>query len=593
MPPFTIAVHGGAGVISSAVERHGVHAYTSALAAALEAGRAILASGGAALDAVEAAVCVLEDCELFNAGRGSVFCEDGTHRMEASMQDGRTCAAGAVLGLRTTRHPIKGARAVMDRTRHVALADCDAWLAQQGLEQQPAGWFDTAERLQQLADAKREDVVSQDHGSGSRGTDCEPPPTGEPPLRTGTVGAVAVDSHGHLAAATSTGGMTNKMVGRIGDSPVIGAGTHASAFCAVSGTGRGEQFLRHAVCGAIGTRVAMGVSLDAACDELVHRALAPGDGGVIAVDASGNLAMPFNTKGMFRGFVREGDASAHVAVFEEAPAPVGAASPPSPAEATPPPPPTPPTPPTPPPSMTPSLELIVGSQNYSSWSLRPWIALRNGGIPFTTRVVQVFGKGVNFAVHGGYSPSGLVPVLNDVHAKLTVWDSLAIVEYAHELFPSAGIWPLDRAARARARCLAAEMHSGFGPLRAACPMNIKHRSVPDVTVTARLAEDVVSNIRRIEDIWATARRDFGCQAAGMEAGPYLFGRFSAADAFFSPVVWRFCSYGIVLSDPLAVAYFEAMLADPGMLEWEAAALAEEAKGLANPHYDEFAKQVGK
>lgn len=312
--PFALAIHGGAGVIATAVKRHGEAAYLSALHEALDAGKAILAGGGKAMDAVEAAVSVLEDSTLFNAGRGSVFCEDGTHRMEASVQDGRTRAAGAVLGLQTTRHPISAARAVMERTRHVALASCDAWCAQQGLEQQPVDWFDTSDRLEQLEAARKSDAVRLDH-------EDEAPPGS----KMGTVGAVALDVEGNLAAATSTGGMTNKMVGRVGDTPVIGAGTHACRHCAVSGTGRGEQFLRHAVAGAIGTRVAMGTSLQAACAALVHHTLEPGDGGVIAIDSRGNIEMPFNTPGMFRGWVRDGEGEAdgkpQVAIYTAPPPP--------------------------------------------------------------------------------------------------------------------------------------------------------------------------------------------------------------------------------------------------------------------------------
>ena len=303
MPGWTLVVHGGAGVIASAVARHGAEAYLCALREALDAGRHILAAGGSALDAVEVAVRVLEDSPLFNAGRGSVFAADGTHRMEASLQDGRTRQAGAVLSLQTTRNPISGARAVMERTRHVALADADAWLEQQGLEQQDASWFDVDIRREQLLAARAADEVTLDH-------------TQAPDVRTGTVGAVALDASGGLAAATSTGGMTNKMPGRVGDTPVIGAGTHACAACAVSGTGVGEQFLRHGVAGAVGVRVACGHSLASACDELVHRTLDEGDGGVIAVDASGAIALPFNTPGMFRGWVREGG-EPHVAVWRD------------------------------------------------------------------------------------------------------------------------------------------------------------------------------------------------------------------------------------------------------------------------------------
>ena len=347
--PFALAVHGGAGVVTAAVQRHGESAYMAALSDSLDAGRRILACGGSATDAVEAAVRVLEDCELFNAGRGSVFCDDGTHRMEASLQEGHTRQAGAVIGLQTTRHPISGARAVMERTRHVALADCDAWLAEQGLEQRPSSWFDTDERYRQLEAARIADVVRLDH----EGSDTSSS-TGKDASRTGTVGAVAVDVHGHLAAATSTGGMTNKMVGRVGDTPVIGAGTHACARCAVSGTGRGEQFLRHEVAGAIGTRVATGASLQAACAELVHHTLDAGDGGVIAVNSAGEIAMPFNTPGMFRGWVREVEGEAHTvshtAVWRDvpsAPQPLAAAHPASASVAITPSPPSPPSPPMP------------------------------------------------------------------------------------------------------------------------------------------------------------------------------------------------------------------------------------------------------
>ena len=298
MAPYTLVVHGGAGVIDAAVRRHGEAAYLDTLREALDAGGRLLGQGSSALDAVEAAVRVLEDSPLFNAGRGSVFCADGTHAMEASLQDGRTRGAGAVIGLRTTRYPVSGARAVMERTPHVTLFDCDAWLLEQGLEQKPAAWFDVAERQEQLEAAKAADAVRLDHADDDAAVGGG---------RMGTVGAVALDARGGLAAATSTGGMTNKMAGRVGDSPVIGAGTHACAACAVSCTGKGEAFLRHAVAASIGTRVAAcGASLHDACDALVHGVLARGDGGVIGVDARGEVAMPFSTRGMFRGVLREG-----------------------------------------------------------------------------------------------------------------------------------------------------------------------------------------------------------------------------------------------------------------------------------------------
>ena len=294
---FVLAVHGGAGVIKETVASIGEQPYRQKLNEALEAGHSILTVGGTSLDAVEAAVKVLEDSELFNAGRGSVFAADGTHEMEASIVQGHTRRAGAVYGLRTTRHPVSAARVVMERSPHVMLGPAsERWLGAAGLEQQDASWFGTDVRRRQLAQAKRREAA----GGAAMSLDHES--LEDEGARKGTVGAVALDMHGDLAAATSTGGMTNKWAGRVGDSPIIGAGTHACTACAVSCTGRGEQFLRHSVAAAVGTLVASGVPLPTACERLIHHTLSPDDGGLVAIDSRGTLSMPFSTTGMFRGW---------------------------------------------------------------------------------------------------------------------------------------------------------------------------------------------------------------------------------------------------------------------------------------------------
>jgi len=217
-------------------------------------------------------------------------------------------------------------------------------------------------------------------------------------------------------------------------------------------------------------------------------------------------------------------------------------------------------------------ELYIGNKNYSSWSLRPWLLLRHFGISFVERNVQVAGRGAH-AGHRRYSDNGLVPCLH--HDDFRVWDSLAIAEYLAERHP--GLWPDDPQARARARCVSAEMHSGFAPLRQAMPMNVKLR------LRGRAAEpEVQANIDRIVEIWSEARNDF----AGAE-GSWLYGRFSIADAMFAPVVWRFHAYAVPLPE-VAAGYRDAMLAHPEMRAWEAGALAET---VALP-YDAIAGEYG-
>lgn len=305
---WTLVIHGGAGVIereNMTPEREA--AVRSALSQALEAGSAVLDSGGSALDAVEAAVRLLEDDPNFNAGRGAVFTYDGTNELDASIMDGRTRAAGAVAGVTRTRHPVSLARAVMERSEHVMLASegADAFSLAQGLEQADPSWFRTEERFEQLQRLKARAAS----GGQASAFDID--------MKYGTVGAVARDKAGNLAAATSTGGITGKRWGRIGDAPVIGAGTYAdNRACAVSATGAGEYYIREGVAHEICARMRfLGEGPQAAADAVQAETLTlGGSGGVIVVAADGTPAWSFNTPGMYRGVAREGEA-AKVAVY--------------------------------------------------------------------------------------------------------------------------------------------------------------------------------------------------------------------------------------------------------------------------------------
>jgi beta-aspartyl-peptidase (threonine type) len=293
---FALALHGGAGTIARTSLTPTLEAnYRTALAAALAIGTALLAQGAPALDAVEATVRSLEDCPLFNAGRGAVFTHEGHHEMDAALMDGASRRAGAVAGVRQVQNPIRAARLVMEQTEHVLLAypGAEELAREHGLPMQPAAYFFTQQRFDQLQDALAAGRVQLDHA----------PSPADPNWKKGTVGAVARDLRGHLAAATSTGGMTNKRYSRIGDTPLIGAGTWADERCAISCTGHGEFFIR----AVVGYDVAClmeykGLSLAEACRVVVHDKLAPvgGEGGLIAVDAAGNLALPFNSEGMYR-----------------------------------------------------------------------------------------------------------------------------------------------------------------------------------------------------------------------------------------------------------------------------------------------------
>ena len=299
---FVLVIHGGAGVVPKAdLTPETEKASRATLDAALLAGHAVLARGGKSVDAVIAAIRILEDSPLFNAGKGSVLTAEGTVGMDASIMDGATRQAGACADVKHVKNPIELARLVMDRTPHVLLVgDGAEMLAKEhGLVLMPADYFITDHRKLQL---QRIQQLEKNFKAGEKKTQLNSLES------IGTVGAVALDKHGNLAAGTSTGGMVNKRFGRIGDSPVIGAGTYAhNLTCAVSGTGHGEFFLRGVVAYDIAAKMEyQGVALTNAATEVVMRKLteAGGSGGVIAVDAQGNVAMPFNTEGMYRGVIR-------------------------------------------------------------------------------------------------------------------------------------------------------------------------------------------------------------------------------------------------------------------------------------------------
>ncbi|GAA5071484.1 isoaspartyl peptidase/L-asparaginase family protein [Lysobacter panacisoli] len=314
-PKTALVIHGGAGFVpKDAITPEEYKAYHAALNRALDAGNAVLGSGGSALDAVTAAVLVMEDAPQFNAGKGAVFNAKGGHELDASIMEGHTRRAGAVAGVTTIKNPIKLARAVMERSPHVMLAGAGAEAfadTQRDIERVPNSYFDTDKRRQQLEKAQREEAAKGKRAA--RNSD------GDAPTYFGTVGAVALDAHGHIAAATSTGGMTNKKWGRVGDSPIIGAGTWADERCGVSGTGWGEFYIRNAVAHDICARVAYrGDSLQTAADEVINKIVpaAGGDGGAIALDRDGNIAMPFNSGSMFRGWIKP-DGSRGTAIHEE------------------------------------------------------------------------------------------------------------------------------------------------------------------------------------------------------------------------------------------------------------------------------------
>jgi beta-aspartyl-peptidase (threonine type) len=301
-----IAIHGGAGTISAAALDAGTaQAYHEALRAIVRAGQALLLGGGSALDAACLAVEMLEDCPFFNAGHGAVFTHAGTHELDAAVMNGADLRAGAVACVSRIRRPVRAARAVMEDGAHVLLAGAgaEAFARERGLEMVDASYFSTETRRAQLERAQAAGRIALDHD----GTANASAPLDEG-LKFGTVGAVALDLQGHLAAATSTGGMTNKRVGRVGDSPLIGAGTYADdKRAAVSCTGSGEMFIRAAAAYDVCARMRYaGQSLAQAAQAVVMQSLPAigGSGGLIAIDRNGNVCMPFNTEGMYRGHAR-------------------------------------------------------------------------------------------------------------------------------------------------------------------------------------------------------------------------------------------------------------------------------------------------
>lgn len=314
-PRPVLVVHGGAGTIArDSLTPELEKQYREKLEEALRKGNDVLQKGGTAVDAVEATIRILEDSPLFNAGKGAVFTHDGKNELDAAIMDGSTRKAGAVGSVTIIRNPISAARAVMEKSPHVMLIGRGAELfaTKMGLEIVDPSYFWTEKRWKQLQDA----LVQENGGTPEKKSALLPP---EDEHKFGTVGAVALDAQGNLAAATSTGGTTNKSYGRVGDSPIIGAGTYANEFCAVSATGAGEYFIRWTVARDIAALMEYkNMSVKDAADKLVNQDLvkAGGAGGVIALDRNGNFAMPFNTSGMYRGYIRS-DGQPHTFIFKE------------------------------------------------------------------------------------------------------------------------------------------------------------------------------------------------------------------------------------------------------------------------------------
>ncbi|RJT49646.1 isoaspartyl peptidase/L-asparaginase family protein [Rahnella variigena] len=308
-----IAIHGGAGAITrAAMSAEKEQLYLAELERIVSAGQAILAAGGSALDAVTEAVRLLEECPLFNAGKGAVFTHQGTHELDACIMDGRTLDAGAICGVSHIRNPVMTARKVLENSPHVLFtgAGAEDFARASGQEMVEPAYFFTQERYDQLQRAIAADTgVMLDHDGATLNASGDPI---DPERKFGTVGAVAIDELGNLAAATSTGGMTNKQAGRVGDSPIIGAGCYASNnTVAISSTGTGEVFMRTVAAYDVAALMEYaGLTLAEATHKVVQEKLLPlgGSGGMIAVDKFGNVELPFNSEGMYRGFARVGEA---------------------------------------------------------------------------------------------------------------------------------------------------------------------------------------------------------------------------------------------------------------------------------------------
>jgi len=308
---WTIAIHGGAGAISRGESKELEAAYRQSLKRVLEEGKARLASGQSSVDVCEALVRMMEDDELFNAGKGATLTERGEAELDAAIMDGGgangSMKAGAVAGVKTVKNPISLARKVMEKTPHVLLigGGAEDFATAMGVERVPNQYFVTERRKHQLEVelAKRKQPEAMNDAS--------------PASRYGTVGVVALDSSGRLAAATSTGGMTGKMPGRVGDAPIIGAGTYANDIVAVSCTGTGEQFIRQAVASGVATRMRLlGEGVQQASDNYIFKALNPKDGGLIAIDSMGNIAMPYSSGGMYRG-AADAEGRFEILIWEE------------------------------------------------------------------------------------------------------------------------------------------------------------------------------------------------------------------------------------------------------------------------------------
>lgn len=308
---YALVIHGGAGTITrDNMTAETEAAYRAALTEALRAGQEVLASGGTALDAVGATIMVMEDSPLFNAGKGAVFTNDGRNELDAAIMDGKTLNAGAIAGVTRVRNPIQLARAVMDKSPHVMLAGAGAeeFAREQGITLVSPTYFFTQRRFDQLRAVQEndKDALLLDHDGDHK---------------YGTVGAVALDKDGNLAAGTSTGGLTNKKWGRIGDSPIIGAGTYASnKSCGVSGTGTGEYFIRLTIARDICALMEYkGYSAQQAADEVVQKRLTAmgGDGGVIVLDHDGAAAYSFNTEGMYRGHLNSANPDPVIGIYGE------------------------------------------------------------------------------------------------------------------------------------------------------------------------------------------------------------------------------------------------------------------------------------
>lgn len=298
-PRWAIVIHGGAGTIRKDRPAEDLQLHRQSLEAALNAGRQILNQGGSALDAVTSTIRMMENAPVFNAGRGAVFTHDGHHELDASIMDGRTLACGAVAGVRTVKNPILAARLVMEKTRHVMLVGpgADQFAKEMNLELVPQDYFSTEARRQQL-----ERAIEKERQSGAADPLDDSGGESAKGDKFGTVGCVALDVQGNLAAGTSTGGLTNKRHGRIGDSPIIGAGTYANnKTCGISASGIGEEFIRHAVAFQISALMEhAGLSLQQAAERVVRETLRHGDGGIIGLDRHGAIVCEYTTTGMYR-----------------------------------------------------------------------------------------------------------------------------------------------------------------------------------------------------------------------------------------------------------------------------------------------------